>query len=246
MLDVEQRSGVAVVRLRHGKVNALDLELLQALTAALRDMDESAAVVITGTGTAFSAGVDLQRILADGPAYVQEFLPALSAAFMAIFDRPGPVLAAINGHAIAGGCVIAAACDVRVMSSGKIGLAELSVGVPFPPSAMEILRHVVGPAAGRLVLTAALLDAPQAQSIGLIDGIEAPDTLLDSVLHQAETMAQIPACVFAFSKRQLQWPARERIAARSGDQEAVLAMWSSARTRDAISGYLDTLKQRPR
>jgi enoyl-CoA hydratase len=111
---------------------------------------------------------------------------------------------------------------------------------------MEILRHVVGPAAGRLVLTAALLDAPQAQSIGLIDGIEAPDTLLDSVLHQAETMAQIPACVFAFSKRQLQWPARERIAARSGDQEAVLAMWSSARTRDAISGYLDTLKQRPR
>ena len=136
MLDVEQRSGVALVRLRHGKVNALDLELLQALTAALRDVDESAAVVITGTGTAFSAGVDLQRILAGGPSYVQEFLPALSAAFMAIFDRPGPVLAAINGHAIAGGCVIAAACDVRVMSQGKIGLAELSVGVPFPPSAM--------------------------------------------------------------------------------------------------------------
>jgi enoyl-CoA hydratase len=159
MLEVEQRSGVAVVRLRHGKVNALDLELLQALTAALREVDESAAVVITGTGTAFSAGVDLQRIVAGGPSYVQEFLPALSAAFMAVFDRRGPVLAAINGHAIAGGCVIAAACDVRVMSQGKIGLAELSVGVPFPPSAMEILRHVAGPAAGRLVLTAALLDA---------------------------------------------------------------------------------------
>jgi enoyl-CoA hydratase len=73
---------------------------------------------------------------------VHEFLPALSAAFMAIFDHPGPVLAAINGHAIAGGCVIAAACDVRLMSAGKIGLAELSVGVPFPPSAMEILRHL--------------------------------------------------------------------------------------------------------
>jgi enoyl-CoA hydratase len=102
MLEVEQRSGVAVVRLRHGKVNALDLELLQALTAAVRNVDESAPVVITGTGTAFSAGVDLQRIVAGGPSYVQEFLPALSAAFMAVFDRPGPVLAAINGHAIAG------------------------------------------------------------------------------------------------------------------------------------------------
>ena len=147
MLDVEQRSGVAVVRLSHGKVNALDLDLLRAITAALAGLDESAAVVITGTGTAFSAGVDLQRIVAGGPAYIQEFLPALSEAFLAIFDHPGPVLAAINGHAIAGGCVIAAACDVRVMSAGKIGLAELSVGVPFPTSAMEIFRHVAGPAA---------------------------------------------------------------------------------------------------
>ncbi len=69
---------------------------------------------------------------------------------------------------------------------------------------MEILRHVAGPAAGRLVLTAALLDPPQAQSIGLVDGVEAPDALLDSVLGQAQTMAQIPADVFAFSKRQLQ------------------------------------------
>jgi enoyl-CoA hydratase len=246
MLELEQRSGVAVLRLRHGKVNALDLELLQAITAALRDVDDSAAVVITGAGTAFSAGVDLQRILAGGPSYVHEFLPALSAAFMAIFDHPGPVLAAINGHAIAGGCVIAAACDVRLMSAGKIGLAELSVGVPFPPSAMEILRHVAGPAAGRLVLTAALLGPAQAQSIGLIDDIEAPDALLDSALRQAQTMAQIPAEVFAFSKRQLQRPARERIAARSGDEEAVRTMWSSARTRDAITGYLDTLRNRPR
>ena len=246
MLDVEQRSGVTVVRLSHGKVNALDLDLLQAITAALAGLDESAAVVITGTGTAFSAGVDLQRIVAGGPAYIQEFLPALSEAFLAIFDHPGPVLAAINGHAIAGGCVIAAACDVRVMSAGKIGLAELSVGVPFPTSAMEIFRHVTGPAAGRLVLTARLLDPAQAQAIGLIDDIEAPDALLDSVLRQAQTMAQIPAGVFAFSKRQLQRPARERIAARRGDDEAVLATWSSAQTREAITGYLSTLRQRPR
>ena len=75
MLDVEQRSGVTLVRLRHGKVNALDLELLQAITVAMRGADENAAVVITGSGTAFSAGL---------------------GAFMAIFDHPGPVLAAIR------------------------------------------------------------------------------------------------------------------------------------------------------
>ena len=136
MLDFEERGEVAIMRLQHGKVNALDLELLLAITEAMRAVDQARAVVITGSGSVFSAGVDLQRIVAGGPSYVREFLPALSESFMAIFDHPGPVVAAVNGHAIAGGCVIAAACDVRLMSQGKIGLAELSVGVPFPPAAM--------------------------------------------------------------------------------------------------------------
>ena len=246
MLDVEQRSGVTVVRLRHGKVNALDLELLRALTAVLRDLDSNGAVVITGAGPAFSAGVDLHRIVAGGEAYVQEFLPALSDTFLAVFDHPGPVVAAVNGHAIAGGCVIAAACDVRMMSAGTIGLAELSVGVPFPVTAMEILRHALGPAAGHLVLTAALLDPTQARSIGLVHEVTGPDVLLDTAIDRAKQMAQIPAEVFAFSKRQLQRPARDHIAARTGDDKTVLATWSSARTRDAIARYLDALKQRPR
>lgn len=246
MLDIEQRSGVTVVRLRHGKVNALDLELLRAITAAMRDLNRGDAVVITGSGAVFSAGVDLNRIVAGGQPYVQEFIPALSEAFQAIFDHQGPVLAAVDGHAIAGGCVIAAACDVRLMSQGKIGLAELSVGVPFPPVAMEILRHAIGPAVGHLVLTAGLLDAAQARSIGLIHRVAEQDALLDAAIDQAKRMAQVPAEVFAFSKRQLQQPARDAIAASGGDEEAVLAMWSSDRTRDAIAGYLDALKQRSR
>ena len=246
MLDVERRSSVTVVRLRHGKVNALDLELLRALTAVMRDLDGNEAVVITGAGSAFSAGVDLNRIVAGGKPYVQEFLPALSEAFLAVFEHPGPVLAAVNGHAIAGGCVIAAACDLRMMSLGKIGLAELSVGVPFPVSAMEILRHAIGQAVGHLVLTAALLDASQARSIGLVHEVTGPDVLLDAAIDRAEQMARVPAEVFAFSKLQSQQPARDRIAARSGDDEAVLATWSSDRTRDAIARYLDALRQRPR
>jgi len=246
MLDVEDRSGVTVLRLRHGKVNALDLELLRAITTAMHDADPRAAVAITGAGSAFSAGVDLQRIVDGGRSYVQEFLPALSAAFLAVFDHPGPVVAAVNGHAIAGGCVLAAACDLRVMSQGTIGFAELSVGVPFPPAAIEILRYAAGPAAARMALTAALLDPSQARSAGLVHDIEDADTLLDSVLARAQKMAQAPADVFSFTKRQLQQPARDRMAARRGDEEAVVAMWSSERTRDAIAGYLDGLRQRRR
>ena len=243
MLEVEQRSSVTVVRLWHGKVNALDLELLQEITTVMRDLDPDRAVVITGSGNVFSAGVDLRRIVDGGRAYVREFIPALSDAFLAIFDHPGPVVAAIDGHAIAGGCIVAAACDIRVMSEGKIGLAELNVGVPFPPVAMEILRHAIGPAAGQLVLTAELLNASQARSIGLVHEVIAPELLLDAAVDRAKQMGNIPAQVFEFSKRQLQQPVRARLAGREGADEAVLGMWSSDRTLAGIAKYLDSLKR---
>jgi enoyl-CoA hydratase len=246
MLQVELRSGVTVVELRHGKVNALDLELLRAVTAAMRGIDGAGPVVLTGAGPAFCAGVDLQRIVDGGPSYIQEFLPALAETFRAVFDHPGPVVAAVNGHAIAGGCVLVAACDARLMSAGTIGLAELSVGVPFPVAAMEILRHAYGPAASRLVLTAELFDPVRAQSLGLVDAVCPPEDLLESALRQAQRMARAPAGVFAFSKRQLQEPARDQLAVRDGDDAAVLALWLEEQTRESIAGYLTALKSRPR
>jgi enoyl-CoA hydratase len=244
MLETEDRSGVTVLRLQHGKVNALDTELLRAITAAMRDRDPASAVVITGHGSAFSAGVDLKRIVDGGQPYVREFLPALTEMFLAVFNHPGPVVAAVNGHAIAGGCVLAAACDVRLMSGGRIGLAELSVGVPFPTVAIEIMRHAIGPAAGNLVLTARLLDAAQAHSIGLIHDVEAPEALLDSAVALAQTMAKTPAEVFLLSKRQLQLPARAAMDGHDADEVAIAAGWESSGTRDAIAGYLASLGQR--
>ncbi len=244
MLDIEEHDGVTVVRLRHGKVNALDLELVRAVTAAVRHLEPGRALVITGAGSAFSAGVDLRRLADGGPEYAREFVPALSGMFVAIFDHPGPALAAVNGHAIAGGCVMAAACDVRVMAAGTIGLAEVAAGVPFPPAALEIMRHAVGAKLGELVLTAAPLDAAAARSAGLIHAVEAPDALLDSVIARARAMLRLPPEVFAFSKRQLQRPARERIAAAGADADSVQAIWGSLRTREAVTAYLDTLGRR--
>jgi enoyl-CoA hydratase len=139
---------------------------------------------------------------------------------------------------------MAAACDVRVMAAGTIGLTEVSAGVPFPPAALEIMRHAAGPALGELVLTAAPLDAVAARSAGLIHAVEAPEALLDSVIARARAMLRLPAEVFAFSKRQLQRPARERIAAAGADAGAVQAMWESLPTREAVTAYLGALGRR--
>jgi enoyl-CoA hydratase/carnithine racemase len=243
VLEVEQQSGVTVVRLCHGKVNALDLELLRAITGAMRELDPGTPVVLTGTGSVFCAGVDLQRIVNGGADYVGEYLPALSEAFLAVFDHPGPVVAAVNGHALAGGCVFAAACEVRLMSQGTIGLTELGVGVPFPTSAIEIVRHAVGPVAERLVLTARPVDVATAVRIGLVEQV--PD-VLDAAVSRAAAMGGVPADVYAFSKRQLRQPVWERIAAHDDADATVLEVWSSDRARDAITAYLDSLRTRSR
>jgi enoyl-CoA hydratase len=243
VIETTKDGGVAVLMLNHGPVNALDLELLTALPVALAETGD-APVVLTGAGRCFSAGVDLKRIVDGGAPYVEEFLPALSAAFLAVFEHPRPVVAAVNGHALAGGCVLAAACDVRFMSGGTIGLTELAAGVPFPTVPLEIMRYAAGVAVNRMVLTAARLDAAQAHRIGLVDEV-VTDDLLGAAVSSASELANVPAAVYARAKRQLREPVHARIAARRElDDPGVLAMWAGQATLDHLRDFLDKLAAR--
>jgi enoyl-CoA hydratase len=246
MLTVEDVDGVAVVRLDHGKVNALDLELLDALVGAMGELAD-VPVVLTGTGKVFSAGVDLRRVVDGGPAYVAEFLPRLSAAFLAVFDHPRPTVAAVNGHAIAGGCVLAGACDIRLMSGGSLGLTELLVGVPFPVAALEIVRFAAGPAAAMLALTGRTITPDTACRIGLMSAVVEPDGLIDEALRRAWALGALPADAYALTKEQLHRPTRETIdAARAADDPRVAALWSSPQALDAMASYLDDLPRTDR
>src|SRR5947207_2207164 len=101
-------------------MNALNLELLEALEAALGEAERSPAraIVLTGQGPAFSAGADLFEVLEQGSDYIDAAGRSLSSCFAALFRFPRPVVAAVNGHAIAGGCILANACDHRVGAAG--------------------------------------------------------------------------------------------------------------------------------
>jgi enoyl-CoA hydratase len=245
VITVEQRGSVAVVRLDHGKVNALDLDLLRAIIETMTELAEAPAVVLTGSRTVFSAGVDLRQIVAGGAPYVQAFLPTLSAAFLAVFDHPRPVVAAVNGHALAGGCVLAASCDLRLMSAGTIGLTELLVGVPFPATPLEIMRYAAGPAAGMLALTGRALNPAEAHRIGLVDAVVEPAGLLAEACRRAADLARIPAAAYALTKEQLHRPTRRRIGEfRAVDDTRVTASWADPSMHDAIAGYLARLGQR--
>ncbi len=135
------------------------------------------AVILTGTGRIFSAGVDLPRLIEGGVPYIREFLPALNAMLAAVFSYPKPVVAAINGHAIAGGCVLACAADRRLMAKdgGRIGVTELLVGVPFPAAAMEIMRHATAPQYfEHAIFSGATFTPEDAAMRGLVDEVVEP------------------------------------------------------------------------
>ena len=246
MIDIESVDGIAVARLNHGKVNAMDLEFCQEIAKVLPSLAGERAVVLTGAGRAFSAGVDLKRIVDGGASYVAEFLPALSDAFQAVFELPNPVVAAVNGHAIAGGCVLASAADHRVMSGGTIGIPEIFVGVAFPSSPYEIMNWAIGPvAARRAILTGALHDPGSALAHGLVDETTAPEDLLDKALAKAVALAEIAPDVFAFTKRQVRADAQARItAARATGEPAALALWTAAATDGRLRAYMERTMRR--
>ena len=243
MIHREDRDGIAVLRIEHGKANTLDMELCNAVVEAFEHAGDARAVVLTGAGRIFSAGVDLFRVLEGGERYIEAFVPAMCRAFERVFVHPAPVVAAANGHAIAGGCLLVAAADLRLMAAGaaRIGLPELQVGVPFPPLALEIMRFATPPQHFQTIVYRAGTHEPEAAlALGLLDEVVEPDVLLDRALARAERLASVPADTFAITKREIRRPAMVRV--RSLAQTAareVQAQWLEPRTLDGIRAYLD-------
>jgi enoyl-CoA hydratase len=250
MLTTELHDGITVLRLKHGKVNAFDLELMRRWIdeITLLERAETPAVVLTGTGSVFSAGVDLRQLIAGGREYVQEFVPLLGDMLFKTFTFPKPLVAAVNGHAVAGGCLLACACDYRVMSEGegRIGVPELSVGVPFPSVAMEILRLTLPNHRLQSLIYGGLTCAPsEALTNGFVDELAESGELLSRALAMANRLGSLPPASFRLTKRMIRQPSRDRMVhyMRAIDEE-VLEAWQSSSVLSAVDEYVQrTLKK---
>ena len=215
-----------------------------SLTSALAEFGSSGsrACVLTGTSSSFSAGVDLYRILDGGRPYIERFLPALDEMLQTLFAVEKPIVAALNGHAIAGGCIIACACDYRLMSRGtvRIGVPELLVGVPFPSLALSIVRFATPVQhLQELVYSGAIYLADDALARGLVDAIVAPDELLARATEIAVAFAQAPSTAFALVKRELRAPVLERWRLLREHDRLVGEAWCADETHAAIRRYLE-------
>ncbi len=248
MIETETRDGIRILRLVHGKVSALDLELVHALTAAIEtaERDRVPALVLTGRGSTFCAGVDLFRVLDGGADYVRRFLAAFTDYTFKLFAAEVPLVVAANGHAIAGGAVLIAVGDYRLMSGGRFGYSELHVGVPFPAAALEVVRFAV-PAREiqALLYSGSTYPADEALPRGFIDETAEPDLLLARAVEVAQRFAAIPRETFLATKRQLRGPTLARMRDVEREQhDAIVAAWSAAETHAHIRRYLDRTVRR--
>lgn len=219
--------------------NALGTDLMERLDAAL-DSAGGRPVLLTGAGDTFSAGLNLKELATLDPAGMQRFLRRLGAVTERLFRYPGPTVACVNGHAIAGGCILAVACDHRVATSrvsARIGLNEVALGLRFPPGILEILRYRVT-RLEPVVLGSALVAPAQALAYGLVD--EVAEDPLPVARARLAALGALPRKAYADAKLDL------RRAVQSWDDAAerafldqVLPVWNSPEIKATIQAFLE-------
>lgn len=243
MIQLEDRGAVAVLRMERGKGNALNLELAAEIIDALAELEQGPArsAVITGEGNVFSAGVDLPALVAGGADYVRQFIPLVQRGFERLATFPKPLVAAVNGHAIAGGAIIMLACDMRLLSRGtsRLGLTEVLVGVTYPAWAMEIARFATPPEYfQKLILGGHLLQVEESLARGLVDELVEHEWLVERACEVAEELGDIPAATFTATKLAIRRPMIE--AARKQSEltdAAVIEYWSSPEVLQQIHEF---------
>ena len=244
LIDVDRQAGVTVVTLRRPPVNAMNIDLTEEIASAFQNLGKDRSVksvVLTGHGKSFCAGVDLKTVPAFGPADQRRMVDALNRAFYAVYSCPVPVIGAINGHAIAGGLVLALCCDWRIAANTAFltGLTEVHVGVPYPIGAMEVVRQELRPEiARRTILFGRNMTASAGFEAGLFDEMVEADALPGRALAAANEFAALPQAAFIASKRQLRKRAYEAIEAAIAGAEPLLKSWLSRETVEAAAAVL--------
>jgi len=247
-LSLEERdSGVTVLTLKGGSGNPLSPGLVQDLSAAmvkLTDAPPRALVLGAGDSKVFSAGFDLPTVGAYDPTHLTAFFEG----FLGVLDRmlrlPCPIIAAVGGHAIAGGFILTLACDFRVVGTGrkKLGLSEVDLGAAVPAGAQVLLTERTSPQASRyLCQTAALIGPEEAYRIGYAD--ELAEDANARALELAESLAAKPGAGVATSKLLLGAELADRVQAADREgMEPFLATWFSPEAQEAIAGLVRRLK----
>lgn len=245
LVTMYREDSVATVVLNHGKVNALNestVEELQVAFDSLTDDDSVRAVVLTGNDKFFSFGLDVPELYDYTEEEFQHYLVKFTGLYTSIFQFPKPVIASIGGHAIAGGCILALACDYRLMVEGKarVGLNEMTFGSSIFAGSVEMLIYCCGQRNAETVLMGGqMYPARQALDLGLIDRVVSPEDFTEETTAVAALYAERDPEAYAALKALLRSPVVDQM--ERSEQESIRAftdIWYS----DAVRKNLREIK----
>lgn len=250
-IKVTIKDHLSIITLDRGKSNALNREMITELNDMLKNIAEEqtvSGVIITGKDQFFSAGLDLIELY----NYTEEEATAFWHLFLdfvaTITAFKKPIVAAINGHSPAGGCVIALACDYRVMAEGKyiIGLNEVSVGIIVPNSIFNLYAFWIGQAnATRSLLEGKLFTPEEALQIGLVDELVNPASILTAAERKVRKYMAMERNTWEQSKLNIR---KDLIALSNSDHsatlEVMLRQWWSPATRSILKTIIDNLQKK--
>lgn len=247
-----EQHGVATVTLRRGKVNAINDIVVAELKACFHQLETDSAVkavILTGNGKFFSFGFDTNYFQDHPKDLFIDFLMNFTDFYTSLFLFPKPVVAALNGHAIAGGCMLASACDYRIMAGGnaKIGLNEITFGASLLAGSVEMLKFCVGDKnAQQIVYSGRMFGAEEAREMGLIDQVVPGSNVISEANRVAGELAQQPQQAFRGIKLLL----RKSIGLemRKKEKDSILdftQIWYSPQTKEKVKAIMmnDTSKR---
>ena len=245
VVRVEHRDTTALVIIdRPRALNAIDAQVLEELDAAIHQLPEGCrAVVITGAGDkAFVAGADIKAMQSMTPAESERFGQKGHALFARLGALPMPVIAAVNGFALGGGCELALACDFVVASeTARFGLPEVGLGViPGFGGTTRLGRRVGDAWARRMIVTGERVKAEVALRIGLVTEVVAPDRLLDRALELAGQIGANAPRAVALGKRSARVAEESSLEQANAFEVAAFGLcFSTEDQREGMSAFIE-------
>lgn len=234
---VSKDEGIVTLTLTRGKVNALNEPLVEELEGCFENLEKDKtvmSVILTGKGKFFSFGFDIPEFMSYSKDAFIKYVKKFTNLYTYMFMFSKPIIAALNGHTIAGGCMLATACDYRIMVSGKakISLNEISFGSSVFAGSVEMLKFCVGQKNAELILySGTLYSADEALKLGLIDQVSSEDNFTDEVRKIADDFAQKNMVAFSSIKGLLRKPIAERMIKREKDSiREFIDIWYSEKT----------------
>ncbi|HEY7756158.1 MAG TPA: enoyl-CoA hydratase-related protein [Actinomycetota bacterium] len=244
-VQVERTGAVATIRIDRPPANALarpvSLEVQEAARTVAGD-ETVRAVVVWGGPRIFAAGADIKVMVDYGPEEIAPDVGALERACRDLEAVPKPVIAAVNGFALGGGCELALACDLRLASEGaELGLPEITLGIIPGAGGTQRLPRLIGLARARaLVLSGRRVPADEARAIGLVDRVVPGPDAYPAALEEAERYARGPTRAYAAAKRALAAAGDVGLAdGLEAEREAFVPLFATRDQREGMRAFLE-------